>query len=243
MLRYPLIALCLSWLIVSSCQLQDGELNPDQILTLQSDSTEILADGASSLTLTATLGEDADPNLPVTFRTDAGTFAGTPRQSESAITVTAALGVASATLISSTTVEDVVNVSAEINGLGAAAATSFNRFTEVSFYRAYPEQMRFTADRLSLSANQLENATLTVELFRQGEGEVSGGSLIQFSAAAVDTSRAEADFPEFEYVDANTLSINVKSLTTEPGQVAITAETEKFDGSLLQKTIVLTFTE
>lgn len=229
-------------LSVAGCQLQDGSLDPNNILTIEAASSTALADGQTRVTLTATLGQDADPNLSVIFRTDAGTLAGTGRQSAQEITIPASLGTASAELITSTAVNEKVLVSAEIQGINDNSI-QFKAFDSLAFTRALPEEMLFSADRLSVPADQFTTAILTVSLFRAEGGQVSDGSLIRFSSAAVDTSLAEVSIPDFVFADQETASIEVKSLTTTPGEVSVTAETESPDGSLLQKTIILTFTE
>ncbi|MEO1448844.1 MAG: hypothetical protein AAFV07_04910 [Bacteroidota bacterium] len=226
----------------AGCSLQDGTLDPDTVLTLNAGPETVLADGQKRITLTATLGELADPNLSVIFRTDGGRFAGTARQAAQEITVPASQGQATVELISNTAVLDKVVVSAEIQGL-TDQSISFKAFDSVRFARAFPEEMLLEADRLSVPADQFQAASLTVSLFRTDGGQVSDGSLIRFSATPVDTSEAVALLPDFIFADQTTATISVKSQTFSAGQVFIKAETETEDGSLLEKTIILTFTE
>ncbi len=224
-----LLAVALFW---GSCQLENPELGvlTEEVITLaaENDLTDLPADGFSRLSLTAQLGPKADANEVITFFTEFGGFA--EAGGEHVYEVTASSKTATATLVAGTTVVEGALLTATVGGFTAGYPLNFTR--------ALPEDVIFTADKLTLSADGVDFTNLYVNLYRQ-QGQPSDGIKVSFSVEILSGS-PEVLLVPFSFAENAVATVELRSANTEPGVVRITASTEGENG-ILERSLELTF--
>lgn len=164
--------------LLPACTLEDpGNLSPDKIIDIQPESRfrrspgTLKANGVDRLTIKAILKDDTPEGSDITFRTDAGTFAGVPPVTTSSnnpqeLTVKAAGRQASVTLISSTQV---------VEATVSASVGDFTASTMILFIRVDPVRLTLESNTTRLMADGNDTATLTATLIPpQENGEESG---------------------------------------------------------------------
>lgn len=218
--------------LASSCELEDPTVGvtTEQIISLSASQPEISADGISRLTLTATLEEEADPNLAITFTTESGTFP-IEGAGQAQTTLTASGRTAEVILQSSNTRIGSVVASATVG-------TNYTVFENIEFLPALPDDILPVADRLSVATDRVDFAQITTTLSRD-EGMTTVGTRIDYEVMELDTAKAE--IVPFSFANANLQSVvSVKSANGLPGEVRIKIST---DGDAEPKFIDITFTE
>jgi hypothetical protein len=217
-----------------SCDLENPDIGipVDDVITLEVTQNSILADGKSSMVLTAVLGEASDPNLQVTFITSRGTFL--ESAGENSYSTAASGKKATATLISADIVDEEVVVVASVAALEDASLV-FKTSKTVSFTTAFPDDLLFSSSQTAISKSGLDNAVLTATLFKN-IGVPSQDIKVNFKAIPLDT--AIVSFAPFAFTGDDAMAITtVKSANLKPGKVAIVAETITQDGSMLSDTL------
>ncbi len=199
-------------LATTACELEDPNIGTvtEEVIELTVSDTELLADGKSRLTLTAELKEQADPNLDITFNTEAGFFpeAG---QGVQIFTVTASGRTATAVLQSDNVNTDFINVTASV--------ANFRDSKSIEFLRALPDDITVSADRQTVIANRVDFAQITTRLFRDN-GQPTVGSRVEYEIIEQDAARATV--VPFDFVNEELESVvNVKSENGVPGVVQI----------------------
>lgn len=204
--------LIFSLLFAVSCGLEDPNIGTttQEVIAVSASADELLADGTSRLTLTAELLEKADPNLDITFTTEAGFFPGNGAGAQQ-ITVTASGRTAEVMLQSDNQTVSPVIVSAAVSNHRATAA--------VEFIRALPDDVVSSADRQTVTADRVDFARLTTKLFRD-IGMPTVGTRVNYEIIEQDT--ASASIVPFDFTDENHESIvEVKSENGKPGVVLV----------------------
>lgn len=196
-----LIALSLMGL---SCQLenpQDG-IRVDEVITIRLSSNTVLADGNSFVDVFATLESESQANLPITFRTEAGTFqetvGGVLSPNGQRITLIPSPREAKVTLKADNIVRSRVELAASVNSLDPADELEYTATGQVQFVRAYPDQLFLSAAKDRLDAITDASTQLDVSLFRAGEGVTpSESTKVEFAVFALDSSLTAASVPIF----------------------------------------------
>ncbi len=214
-----------------ACKLENPELgiSADEVITLsaEGDAQELLADGFSRLKLTAQLGPKANANEEITFFTEFGSFA---EAGSNTYTVTASSKTATATLVAGTTVIE--------DGLLTASVGGFTAEYPIDFVRALPQDVIFSAGKLTLAADGTDFTNLLVELFRE-EGRVSDGARVDFSVEVLEGETQVLLVP-FVYAGGTSVEVELRSANTEPGLLRITASTQGENG-LLERSLDVVF--
>lgn len=206
------------------CELEDPNegIDTSEIISISTSDVELLADGVARMTLTAKLLEKADPNLDITFTTEAGYFpiAGTNAQET---TITASGREATITLQSDNYNLGTVTVSASVGNYVASK--------DIECIAATAEMMTISTDRQTVIANRVDFAQITTKLFRN-IGTPTIGTRIDYEVIALDT--AEASVIPFDYVNENLESIvNIKSANSKVGKVQIKVSTDGVASELI----------
>lgn len=219
------IIILLSIILFSSCELEDPEngILISDIIELKSESFEIPADGNSRVKITAILKEKSNPNQAITFSTDQGSFAGTNNAKD--ITLTSSGKTAEAYLVSDLEVNDYVTVYGKVG--------DFSTSLVLSFSRSLPTSISMIADKLLLKANRSDRIQLSIELFKDGEGEVSEETRVNFTQKNIE-GNSTIQLPEFSYSNQGKLTIDLISKSAEVGEIQISASV---DGTELTSTI------
>lgn len=231
-------AYILSLLILAgnfSCDLKDplDDLDCDKIITLTSDQTSTIANGKNKIMLTASLGEEVQANVAVTFHTDYGFFEGSGNLQK--FTVTSSEKKATAEVVLGTDVRD-FKVSAQV-------ADNCQQFADLACQPSLPHYIDFKTDRIQIQANRSEQAMLTVNLFRNpGEGSTSENVKVNFTAVA-NNSDAKADMPEFAFSTGGIVAISLRSATNAIGVVTVTASVESALGGTITKSLDIEFVD
>jgi len=149
----------LALVLAQSCELVDPRPSVQAgLLALAIDADSIPADSASHATLTATLRNDTQDTVSITFRTSSGSLPGGG-------TVKTAGNQATAILVAGNDAKLV---------LVTASARDFQATDSIRFYPAAPSRLVLIPNRTSATADGTSGITLTVELSRpQGSGVVS----------------------------------------------------------------------
>lgn len=223
--------LIISALTFSNCELEDPTIGvtTDDIISITSSTSEILANGEARIILTAELLSQADPNLDITFQTEAGSF---PLAGE---------GVRVATLTASGRVAEIMLQSDNENtGLVIVSATvgNYRKALEIDFTRALPDDIVSTADRQTVTADRVDFAQITTTLYRD-IGLPTIGTRVNYEIIELDT--ATASIVPFDFANEDLQSIvNVKSKNGKPGVVQVVISTE---GEAEEQVIELVFEE
>jgi len=209
--------LVISLLSFSNCELEDPSIGvtTDEIISIKSSSTEMLANGESRITLTAELLEKADPNLDISFQTEAGFF---PLAGE---------GVRIATLTASGRIAEIILQSDNENtGATIVSATvgNYTQFLNIDFKAALPDELVSAADRQTVTADRVDFAQITTSLYRD-EGLPTIGTRINYEIIELDTATATVVPFDFANEDLQSI-INVKSNNGKPGVVQVVISTE-----------------
>ena len=225
---------------IFSCDLEDPDLgiSADQVITLAVPNTSLLADGESFVVVTAELGPESDPNMQITFSTSNGSFLeGTDGEDYA---VAASGKTATATLVTSDLIDDNVVIGAAVTS--PTDATLIFRATEtLTFIPALPDDMILTSSQSSISKSGLDDATLTVELFRT-TGSTSQETRVDFEVVELDT--ATISLAPFAFSNDNGKVTNVvKSANLKPGAVAIIAKALNQNGEMVRDTFELNIIE
>lgn len=219
-------------MLLAGCALEDplAGIRTDEVITLSADDQTLLADGRSVLVLTARLGDEASPNLPIRFRTEQGRFAGaaSPRD----LTLTASGREAIVTLVSGQTASERVTVTAETGGFSAPLVLSFGR--------AYPDALQLTLEDPVLQAVPGASTELNTRLLRS-LGQVSEGTRVFFSTQALAGSPELAIVP-FADAAGQELQTALTCRSSEAGTVRITAAVALAPGDTLRQSIALVLT-
>ena len=213
------ILLIVSLLSFSNCELEDPTIGvtTDEIISLKSSVPELLADGEARIRLTAELLEKADPNLDITFQTEAGSF---PLAGE---------GVRIATLTASGRVAEITLQSDNANTgqvIVSATVGNYTKSLNIDFQSALPDDIVSEADRQTVTADRVDFAQITTNLYRD-MGLPTIGTRVNYEVIELDS--ATASIVPFDFVNEDLQSIvNVKSDNGKSGvvQVVISAEGE-----------------
>ncbi len=223
--------LIVSSLSFSNCELEDPTIGvtTDEIISIKSSAPEILANGEARITLTAELLEKADPNLDITFQTEAGSF---PLAGEGVriATLTASGRDAEITLQSDNENTGPVIVSATVG--------NYTKAFELDFTPAFPDDIVSSADRQTVTADRVDFAQITTNLYRDA-GLSTIGTRVNYEIIELDT--ATASIVPFDFANADLQSIvEVKSSNGKPGVVQVVISTE---GEATQEVIEIVFEE
>lgn len=155
----PTIAAGLLLIGVCGCDLSDPATSAQTgLVDLAIGADSIPADSVSFAELTATLRDDTDDTVSVTFRVSGGTIPG-------GALVKAKGNQATALLVSGVDARTVIVT---------ASARDFQATDSIRFFPAAPSRLILTANRTATTADGSSSITLTVELLRpQGRGAVS----------------------------------------------------------------------
>jgi len=210
------IFVIVSMLSFSNCELEDPTIGvtTEEIIALRSSATEILANGEARLTLTAELLDKADPNLDISFQTEAGSF---PLAGELAQTysLTASGRIAEITLQSDNENTGPVIVSATVG--------NYTQSLNLEFQAANPDDIVSSADRQTVTADRVDFAQITTDLYRDA-GLVTIGTRVNYEIIELDT--ATASIVPFDFANGDLQSIvNVKSENGKPGVVQVVIST------------------
>lgn len=233
------ILLLAALLPVAACRLEDplAGLATSDVISLTTNVSQASADGYSSIILTAELGPATLPNQPITFRTDAGSFSPAAGISGGGqeITLTSSARVAEMRLITATSVNDRVTISATVGDYTTAQS--------VQFVRSYPEEIEINADDLFLSAAQGSRTDIVVSLFRVN-GSVSEGTKVSFALSYPGSSLAEAEISSSALSANGRVSVPLVCKSAIGGEVLVTASVRNAANELLtSKSVTVTFTE
>ena len=236
MKQYNLVlGLCIAFLGWTSCDLDDPDLGvaAADVITLSATDTDLVANGETSVVLTAELGRASEPNLAITFTTTSGTFL--EADDSDTYTVAASGRTATATLVSATEVNENVVVTATVDAPNGGNSLPFKATRNLKFTRAFPENMIFSSDKLFVTNNGFDGANLCVQLFRN-IGMVSANMQVNFEAIMLDS--AMVSLVPFSFTDDNAKATNiVRSANLKKGQVAIVAEVLQENGMFLRDTL------
>ena len=219
-------------LLLSSCDLLDpteGVMLED-VIQLSAVETELLADGQDRTELIVTLGPEASPNQTVVLTTEQGRFAGALADEPQQLQLTIPGKEARVTLIADNRVGENVTVSAELSG--------FTAQQNLTFQRAFPDDMILSADVLSITADKVDFATLTVELFRS-EGVPSDQAKVFFEWADNGTT-ATVQVPPFAFTAGAMATATIRSLNGQPGEITLTAKVDDGNGGFVERALLFT---
>lgn len=239
-LNYLSFFCILLWIGFSACELEnpDEGIPVEEVITLSAAESSLLADGKSSVVLTAQLGDASDPNLLVSFSTSRGTFL--EAAGENTYSIAASGKTATATLISSDIVDEEVVVVAAVASLNDPSLI-FKTSETVSFMTAFPDDLLLTSSQTSISKTGLNDATLSTMLFRN-TGVPSQDLKVNFKVIPLDT--ATVSLAPFAFTGDNaTATTTVKSANLQAGKVRIIAETLNQNEEILSDTLDLNIVE
>lgn len=222
-----------------SCDLEDPDVGTpiSEVITLSAAQTELLANGANSVLLTAKLGDASDPNLQITFSTTDGTFL---ENGEKTYSVAASGKTATATLISSDMANDEVAITASVTALDDATLV-FRASETLMFVPALPDDILLTSPQNSFSTSDLTGVILTATLFRD-IGQPSQNTRVSFKAIPLDSAMVE--LTPFAFTGMNkTATSTVTSANQKTGRVAIVAEVPTQDDGVVRDTLELLVVE
>lgn len=223
--------LIVSLLSFSNCELEDPTIGvtTDEIISIKSSASEILANGEARITLTAELLDKADPNLDITFQTEAGSF---PLAGE---------GVRIASLTASGRLAEITLQSDNENTgpiIVSATVGNYTKSLEVNFIPAFPDDIVSSANRQTVSADRVDFSQITTSLYRD-TGLSTVGTRINYEIIELDT--ATASIVPFDFANEDLQSIvNVKSDNGKPGLVQVIISTE---GEAEEQLIEIVFEE
>ncbi|MDN5202519.1 hypothetical protein QQ008_14120 [Fulvivirgaceae bacterium BMA10] len=200
--------------IITACDLEDPDVGVSlrNVVTLTLADTQIIADGNDRTSITATLGIESAAGEMITFKTDQGTFAGTSDEQE--VGITAAGRTVEVFLISDLIVNQNVTVTAEVG--------DFKTSETIEFTRSIPTDILLEADKLIFKADQSDQVTLTTKIFKDGVGDPSEETRVDFTSMVVE-GNPDVEFPPFGFSENGKIQINVKSRNTETGKIMFSA--------------------
>lgn len=226
--------LIISIFCFSNCELEDPELGitTAEIISLSASQPTLLANGESRITLRATLEEKADPNLDITFTTEAGSFplAGENTQE---ITLTASGRTAEVILQSDNTNTGFVIVSAALGNYKAPLL--------VDFQEALADAILLSADRQTVTADRVDFAQITSSLFKEN-GMPTIGTRVNYEIIELDTARA--NIIPFDFIDNDLKSVvTVKSENGKPGFIQVKVSAFNQDNEEISEVLEIEFVE
>jgi hypothetical protein len=170
------------------------QASADSLVRLTAASSQIDADGASSVILRAEVNP-ASPTRAVSFKTTAGSFElDDPKAVAKDNVATSADGVAQAQLFAPLTAGTAL---VTVTTVGANGAPGFSASQTITFNPALPDFAALTATPLSISRMSGAPISLVAKLSRS-IGEVTRGTRVDFTAANDDSGQS---FGRFENVN------------------------------------------
>jgi hypothetical protein len=208
---------CLVGVLIISCSLDDPKegVNPSQIIKWDRTKIyEVSANGSDKIDINVNLVM-TDPNLPITFTTQQGSFAGATDDSPRLLRKNAFGKEATVTLIGDLVPNETVIVTASVG--------NFTIDTLVNFKAAKPDAIYITSSKITAKADMTEQISFTVWVSREeGTGNVSNQLRVKLTQGS-QTNGAVADLVSFVSLSNQTATFVVKSANQNPGDVVITA--------------------
>ncbi|MCG8309622.1 MAG: hypothetical protein MI975_19665 [Cytophagales bacterium] len=212
-----------------ACSLEDptNGIPVEDILSISiSDNKELIANGQSTIEITAQLGSRVAEDQEVIFKTDQGRFQGTGSDSDGKeIKLNTSEKSIVVKLIADVQPNDFVGLSATTNG--------FTVFDEVAFKPAWPNAVFLTSDKLVVKPDRTDFTTLEVLLQRaEGTGRTSDNLIITVSSSITE-GNLQIDIVPFVESRGERAEFRVKSLNEEEGKAEITVLIKDSAGELI----------
>lgn len=236
MIRGNFILFCLLVIFIAC----DKEEMSDSQLSLQNESKELIADGFSKKRIELKIGNEDFKNKHVKFTTTNGNFLPINATATTAgtdnITVKAIDGFASVFLKSSTTVDDHVIVTAQIDD------EYFN--SQLNFIHSRPDTFYLRSDGSNFSVNQTTLNVVSVSSTFNSR-PITGTQYIYFSTEVIKGDSLDFYFPPYMKLPVDSSNIEVTAVlqryTEDTLSIKITASMFNQENNLMEKQIIVNF--